>query len=262
MSGLIHDGVISGTVCDTIVSTTGGTDRGGRVGQGVLQTVSCKPEERVNTNIRNISGFLLVLITMISFGCAVGPPPGDIVPTSAEITFPGLRPGDAVEVEIWGEIDLSGQFTVNPNGIVVFPLLGERDISGIPSDDLEGQLEIAYADFLENPSINVTVLRRVAILGEVELPGLYPADPTHTLTEMLALAGGLGQNANKHDIQLIRDGVVIRRSLDMSTLVDETPIQSGDHIKIGEKGWFQRNLALVTTGIATATAIFVALIAK
>lgn len=259
MSGLIHSGVISDAVRETIMSTTVGADRDGCVGQGVLHADLCKQEERVNTSIRNISGFLLVLATIASFGCSVGPPPASMAP-APELTSLGLRAGDAVKVEIWGELSLSGAFIVNRNGVVVFPLLGERNVLGTPTDDLERQLVIDYAEFLENPSVNVTVLRRIAILGEVMLPGLYPVDTTHKLIEMLALAGGLSSDANKHDIRLIRDGVVILRSLDIFSLVDATPIQSGDQIRVGERSWFQRNLALVTTGIATATAIFVALL--
>lgn len=259
MSSLIHDGVISDAVRDMIVSTTGETVQSGRVGEDVLHADSCKQEERVNTSIRNISGLVLVLTMIANFGCAIGPPPADMIPI-AELTSQGLRAGDAVQVEIWGELDLSGEFTVNRNGVVVFPLLGDRNVSGIPSDDLEQQLVIDYAEFLENPSVNVTVLRRIAILGEVKMPGLYPVDTTHTLTEMLALAGGLSPTANKHDVQLIRDGVVVRQSLDMFSLVDSTPIQAGDQIKVGERGWLQRNLALFTTGIAALTTIFVSIV--
>ena len=231
------------------------------MGQDVPHVDLCEQEERVNTSMRNISGFLLVLATIASFGCSMGPPPASMAP-APEPTSLGLRAGDAVQVEIWGELDLSGEFTVNRNGVVVFPLLGERNVLGIPGDDLERQLVVDYAEYLENPSVNITVLRRIAILGEVRMPGLYPVDTTHTLTEMLALAGGLSPTANKHDIQLIRDGVVIRRSLDMFSLVDATTIQAGDQIKVGERSWFQRNVALVTTGIATATAIIIALVAN
>ena len=129
MSSLIHDGVISDAVRDMIVSTTGGTNQSGRVGEDVLHADSCKQEERVNTSIRNISGLVLVLTMIANFGCAIGPPPADMIPI-AELTSQGLRAGDAVQVEIWGELDLSGEFTVNRNGVVVFPLLGDRNVSG------------------------------------------------------------------------------------------------------------------------------------
>ena len=41
MSSLIHDGVISDAVRDMIVSTTGGTNQSGRVGEDVLHADSC-----------------------------------------------------------------------------------------------------------------------------------------------------------------------------------------------------------------------------
>ncbi|MFQ5889662.1 MAG: polysaccharide biosynthesis/export family protein [Gemmatimonadota bacterium] len=170
----------------------------------------------------------------------------------------GLRPGDAVRVEIWREPDLSGQFAVNLNGVVVFPLLGERKVTGTSADSLERQLVKEYGAYLENPSVNVTVLRRIAILGEVRKPGLYPVDATVSLTDVLALAGGVSPSGNKDDIRLIRDGRVIRRSLDGTTVIASTPIQSGDHIEVGLRSWLSRNSWLVTTTMAAATSVLIA----
>lgn len=174
----------------------------------------------------------------------------------------GLRPGDAVKIEIWREPDLSGEFQVTQRGVVVFPLLGEREVAGVSAEELEGRLVAEYREYLENPSVSVTVLRRVSILGEVREPGLYPVDPTMTLTEVLALAGGVAPAGNKNDIRLIRDGQVLRQSVDAATTLDATPIRSGDQVVVGQRSWFSRNLPIVTAGIGAVTSVMVALILR
>ena len=189
-----------------------------------------------------------------SMACAGGPPPAALPPPPA----PGpasLRPGDVIRVFIWQEPELSGEFLVAPNGMAVFPLLGKREVVGISPEQVESQLTADYAEFLENPSVTVTALRRIAILGEVRLPSLYQVDATVTLTEALALAGGLSPTANRNDIRLIRDGGVLIQSLDANNVLGATVIQSGDQIVVGQRGWASRNVALI---IGTITSITVA----
>ncbi len=108
-------------------------------------------------------------------------------PNSPPRAVVGLRPGDAIKVEIWQEPDLSGEYMVNGEGIALFPLLGERRVTGISAAVLEQQLVADYKEYLENPFVNVTVLRRISILGAVQTPGLYAVDATLTLTDALAL---------------------------------------------------------------------------
>jgi len=191
-----------------------------------------------------------------SMACAGGAPPAAMAPPPATAAV-SLRPGDAIRVFIWQEPELSGEFLVAPNGMVVFPLLGVREVVGISPEEVETRLTADYAEFLENPSVNVTALRRVAILGEVRLPSLYWVDATVALTEALALAGGLTPTGNKNEIRLIRDGGVLIQSLDANNVLGATVIQSGDQIVVGQTGWASRNLGLI---IGTSTSIFIALI--
>lgn len=174
---------------------------------------------------------------------------------------PGLRPGDVVKVAVWRESDLSGRFQVDDRGIVTLPLLGERQVGGMYGPDLRDRLLEDYREYLQNPSIEVTVLRRVNILGAVNAPGLYPVDETISLTEALGLAGGISPEGDAEDIRLYRDGSVIYDALDRSALVGDIDIRSGDRIVVAEKGWFERNPgALIGSLIAAAAGITVALI--
>jgi polysaccharide export outer membrane protein len=136
-----------------------------------------------------------------SVGSQVG-----IATSPGVVSDPALHPGDAVRVQVWRESDLSGTFEVDDRGIVVLPLLGERAVTGLSPDDLRDTLLEDYAEYLQNPSVQVTLLRRINILGEVRSPGLYPVDATISLADALAMAGGITPNGSPDDIRLIRGG--------------------------------------------------------
>src|SRR3954468_5685594 len=109
---------------------------------------------------------------------------------------PVLQPGDLVKLVIWREPDLSGSYRVNERGVATFPKIGPLPVNRISTDSLESLLVSSYAAYLQNPSIDVTFLRRVNVLGEVKSPGLYDVDPTMTVNDVLALAGGVTSEGN------------------------------------------------------------------
>lgn len=173
----------------------------------------------------------------------------------------GLRPGDVVQVAVWREEDLSGEFTVDDRGIVTLPLLGDREVEGMEAPALRDVLLEEYREYLKNPSIEVKVLRRVNILGAVNEPGLYQVDATISLAEALALAGGISLTGDPDDIQLVRDGRVLYGDLDRAALIGDVDIRSGDRIVVAEKGWIERNPgALIGSLLGAVVGITIALI--
>lgn len=196
------------------------------------------------------------MLSLILVACSSSPPPSTVPPTDARLAS-GLRPGDAVQIQVWREADLSGTFTVDDRGVVTLPLLGERPVAGLEPQELREDLLSDYREYLQNPSIQVTVLRRINILGAVAQPGLYPVDATISLSEALGLAGGLTPGGDEEDIRVVREGEVIHRALDQATLVGAVDIRSGDQIVVGEKGWFARNPGALVGSLLGATAVII-----
>lgn len=169
-----------------------------------------------------------------------------------------LIPGDAVRVQVWRESDLSGTFTVDDRGVVTLPLLGERAVRGLEPQELRYVLLSAYTQYLQNPSIEVTILRRINILGEVRTPGLYPVDATVSLADALAMAGGITPTADPNKIRLVRHNEVIAKGVDQTAVLGASDIRSGDQIVVGQKSWFSRNIAVVLGSAIAATALIAA----
>jgi polysaccharide export outer membrane protein len=166
--------------------------------------------------------------------------------TAEEIT---LQPGDLVRVQIWREGDLSGDFLVDQNGIVTLPLLGEQRVTGIPIGELRTVLLQQYRVELRNPSINITPLRRVNVLGEVTNPGLYPVDPTISLVEVVAQAGGATELGDIRRIRIVRGEKVIREGIRPGETLSTLDIRSGDQILVERRTWLDRNSTSLLTAV-------------
>lgn len=172
-----------------------------------------------------------------------------------------LRPGDVIRLRIWREPDLSGEFLVDEDGVVVFPKLGPYVVTDDSPAALKARLVTAYQRYLRNPSIDVTILRRVTILGEVRSPGAYQVDPTMTLADAIALAGGSTSAGDANEIELYRDGVRLETRFNQRTRIGDTPIRSGDYIYVPERSWLRRNSGIATM-ISTGVSLFIAIFIK
>lgn len=201
---------------------------------------------------------LAVCLSGLLWGYSWAPAQAQEAPPASVGLGGALRPGDIVRLRIWREEDLSGEFQVNARGVVVFPRLGEYDVLNETAEHLVTRLVDDYRRYLLNPSIEITVLRRVNILGAVSKPGIYNVDPTITIADALALAGGVTPIGNGDKIRLIRDGAVLT-SISVATRIGDSPVQSGDQLFIPERSVFKRNTALYTTLISAAVTISVAL---
>lgn len=216
------------------------------------------------TRILPVARAVTVAATLAALGataCSTGPEPVTKPPADAAGDPAGLLPGDAIQIRVWRDSTLTGSYSVDDRGIVALPLLGNREVAGMVPEELRRQLLEDYAEYVRDPAIEVTILRRVNILGAVMRPGLYPVDATISLAEALAIAGGITPEGDADDVRLIRDGRVIEQDLDRATRVGEYGIRSGDHIVVAEKGWLERNPgALIGSLIGALAGVTVALI--
>jgi polysaccharide biosynthesis/export protein len=173
-----------------------------------------------------------------------------------------LQPGDVIRLRIWREPDLSGEFPVDESGSAVFPKLGATKVASITADSLRALLISTYSQYLKDPAIEVTFLRRVTILGAVNHPGIYPVDPTMSIHDAFALAGGTLPNGNPKHFELRRGGKNIDVDFSQDTPIGRTTIRSGDELYVPERSWFSRNSIYIVGAAITATAIIVSTLVR
>ncbi len=174
----------------------------------------------------------------------------------------GLRPGDFVRVAVWREPDLSGEYQVDQRGYATFPKLGPVPVAALHPDSIRPALLREYAKYLVNPSVEVVPLRRVSVLGAVARAGLYPVDPTMTLADAVALAGGAAPDGKRDVVELRRGAEVVIAKLDVATPVSRTPLRSGDQLWVPQRSWLSRNPWVFSSVVAAAATITAVVISR
>lgn len=180
------------------------------------------------------------------------------LPERAEV----VRPGDVIRLRIWREAELSGDFTVDETGMVVFPKVGPLYVGEDSPVSLEDRLVDAYGAFLRHTSIEVSVMRRLQVLGAVRSPGLYPVDATMSVADVLALAGGTTPQGDPRRIELIRGDARVTGDLSADARLAGLHVRSGDQIFVPERGWLSRHMSLVAASLSAGVSLAIALLAR
>jgi polysaccharide export outer membrane protein len=111
-----------------------------------------------------------------------------------------VEPRDVLTITVWNQANLSGKFTIAPDGSLTFPLVGKVAVGGLVPGEVEKKLEKLLADgYLKNPQVSLAVERSrvetVSVMGEVRQAGSYPLAGAVTLIEILARAGSTTDRA-------------------------------------------------------------------
>ncbi len=120
-----------------------------------------------------------------------------------------ISSGDLLDISVLGEEDLSLTVRVAENGVISFPLLGEVRATGSTHLELERKLEdLLNRDYLVSPSVSIAILEysTISVLGQVKKPGAYEIKGRMTVTDAIALAGGLSEVASPNGTKVIRRG--------------------------------------------------------
>jgi protein involved in polysaccharide export with SLBB domain len=152
-----------------------------------------------------------------------------------------VRPGDVLRLRIWREPDMSGEYPVDQTGQAVLPRLGPLNLASVRADSLQSVLTDKYKTYLNNPSIEVILLRRVTVIGAVRTPGVYQVEPSMSISDAVALAGGPAPDGKRDKVEIIRRGKRVVGDLRHDALIADTPVRSGDEIYVPQKAWISRN---------------------
>ena len=160
-----------------------------------------------------------------------------------------VRPGDMVKVQVWGHEELSGEFPVDENFDLFYPIIGAINVRSLTVPQFRERLTHELEQLFQHPFIVITPLFRVAVLGEVMRPSLYSVDPTMTIYDIIALAGGTTPSANQRKIELVRGGQEVRLTLDAPAIgratLRDLGVRSGDHIVVSRKRFTREDLGLL-----------------
>ncbi len=152
-----------------------------------------------------------------------------------------LKPGDVIYLKMWRHPEVTDTFYIGADSIVEFPLIGPIKVVGMTASKLDSVLTEAYSRYYKNPQLDVIPLFKVAVMGEVNRPGVYLVKETDGFFEVLALAQGTTSKADLSRAKIQRGDEVItiniKNALNQRKTLKETGLQSGDIIIIPKKFW-------------------------
>jgi protein involved in polysaccharide export with SLBB domain len=144
-----------------------------------------------------------------------------------------LGVADKVRILVFDEPKLSGEFAVNANGAISFPLIGDVKAVDRTTSDIGAEIRTRLADgYLRDPRVSIDVLtfRPFYILGEVNKPGEYPYSTGLTALNAIATAGGFTYRAQRKRIFIKRAGTAAEEAT-----APTVAVRPGDTIRIGER---------------------------
>jgi polysaccharide export outer membrane protein len=144
--------------------------------------------------------------------------------------------GDRLQVGVFGEPTLTGEYAVDGTGTISMPLLRSVRVAGLTTRQVSQRITTRLRKkFLRNPnvSVEVTTFRPFYILGEVTNSGQYPYVDGMDVQTAVAIAGGFTPRARQSRFKITRKDANNRsRTL---TLRRTAILQPGDTIVVEER---------------------------
>lgn len=122
-----------------------------------------------------------------------------------------IRPGDEIELSVWGYDEFNTTKVVTTHGIITVPLIGEVEAGGLNKEQFKTSLQEKLARYIKG-EINLTVSITnpqssiVSVLGSVGRPDNYPVMASVSLFEILSKAGGATEQADLRNIKIYPQG--------------------------------------------------------
>jgi polysaccharide export outer membrane protein len=168
--------------------------------------------------------------------------PATDIPVPPDYT---IGPGDTIEMQLFGKENRQFSLVVQRDGTLNLPNIGPIVVMGRNFQSLKQELLDRVSEDMIGVSaaISMGALRsiRVLVVGDARRPGSYTVSGLSTISNALFVSGGVADMGSLRDIQVRRDGRLIR-TLDLYDLLirgnslDDIRLQSGDVVFISPVG--------------------------
>src|SRR6185436_458104 len=123
--------------------------------------------------------------------------------------------------------------------------------------ELRERMRQGLEQIFKSPFVTVSPLFRMAVLGDVRNPGLYTVDPTLSVLDVIAMAGGASQSGNMNKIRLLRAGAETHLSFGQGRSLQEMGVRSGDQILVGRKRFAREDIALFLSVVQVGLSVVI-----
>lgn len=139
------------------------------------------------------------------------------------------------------EYQVSGQYTVGPEGLIFMPLLGNVQAAGLTKTELEESLKEKLFEYIIDPQVSVGVAmyrsKRVYVIGEVAIPGPVAMKGNILTVWDAIVAAGLPKKTaalwRTHIITPDADNPVVKR-INFREIMYRGELAHNDYLKPGD----------------------------
>ncbi|MBW4028294.1 MAG: polysaccharide export protein [Acidobacteria bacterium] len=174
-----------------------------------------------------------------------------------------LRPGDVFDLGFEFSPEFNQTVEVQPDGFISLREVGDLHVSGLTFPEVQQAAEVKYGSILQHPIISLTPKKiedsYFMAVGEVAHPGKYELRDDITVTEAIALAGGLNLDRARHSKVVLfrREGntfalgkvINIKKMLNKKDLSEDVYIRPGDLLYVPQNTWSKTRPMIPTSGV-------------
>ena len=128
-----------------------------------------------------------------------------------------IAPLDVLDIKVFKQEELSGEYDVDLTGKISMPLVGEVMAADVTTAELDRRLTEKLGEkYFENPDVSVGIKkstrRSVTVDGAVKQAGTFPITGPLTLMQAVSLAGGTSEDANIKRVAVFRQIQGVRQA--------------------------------------------------
>ena len=165
---------------------------------------------------RTFFGAITAAVVLIVAGCG-GAPPLPPAPPASSLPSAEYRigPGDALNIFVWRNPELTLTVPVRPDGRLSIPLVEDVVAIGKSPTTLAREFEERLSKYVKEPLVTVIVEgfvgpipEQIRVIGEAAQPRALPYRADMTLLDLMIAVGGLTKYAAGNDSVIDRKSVV------------------------------------------------------
>lgn len=193
---------------------------------------------------------LSLLSVALLVGCASSQPAAPAAAATPNYDYV-IGPGDALNITVWRNPELSMSVPVRPDGKISAPLVDEMAAQGKTSNQVARDIEKALAKYVRDPVVTVIVTNfvgpyseQVRVVGEAAKPQALPFRNKMSVLDVLIAVGGLTDFADGNAATLVRTTEDNKRyALRLKDLVKKGDMSANVEMRPGDiliipQGWF------------------------
>lgn len=121
-----------------------------------------------------------------------------------------IGPEDVISVTVFGQDRYSRTgITVPPNGRISYPLIAEGVlVVGKTTEQIQEEMKKRLDEYIIDPQVTVSLDKAVSatysVIGDVGQPGVRTMTRRYSITEALAMAGGVLETGDKSKVVILR----------------------------------------------------------